>query len=116
MQLAQSGKIFKPYSVFGGNVRDLVKFTQTRYNWENPSQQRAFMDDLAKKLNITNKEDWYKLTRDTVYRYGGGELLRKYEFLPSKLVMSVYPEYLFHITKGKNVISLCDDLTLSCTN
>ncbi len=58
------------------------------------AHQRAFMDDLAKKLNITNQDGWYNIKSHTVHEYGGGGLLlNKYNNSLTKLLASVYPEY-----------------------
>ncbi len=51
------------------------------------------MDDLGKKLNITNQEGWYQTTFDTIKQYGGSSILKHYNHSPSKLLMAVYPEY-----------------------
>ncbi len=52
------------------------------------------MDELAKKLNIIDKEEWYKITIKTIQQNGGSGLLSKYNGSPRKLLTTVYPEYL----------------------
>lgn len=97
--------------VFSGNLESIVqlnKVTNPRYNfknwisiyiefrtWVDLSRQRYFMDLIAKKLNITDKHDWYKVTANTLRKHKvGGLLASKYNNSPSKLLSTVYPEYL----------------------
>ncbi len=70
--------------------------------WSDISNQRTFVVELAKKLNITNQQEWYKVTKATLLRHGCGGLLQKYDGSPSKLLAAVFPEYLF---LGDNVSS-----------
>ncbi len=51
------------------------------------------MDQLAKKLNITDQTAWNQLTIKTVLQNGGASLLYIYRGSLSKLLSSVYPEY-----------------------
>ncbi len=64
-----------------------------RKYWHNLSNQRSFMDNLAKKLNITDHQGWYQVTSTVLQHHGGKGLLAHYDFSPSKLLKSVYPEY-----------------------
>ncbi len=62
------------------------------------SNQRAFLDSLAKKLNINDKEGWYNVTTAVLYRNGGGGLLRgKYNGSLKKMLTTVYSEYPYKI-------------------
>ncbi len=51
------------------------------------------MDEIAKKLNITNHEGWYKATFKMLKTHGATGLLSKYKDSPSLLLTTVYPEY-----------------------
>jgi len=52
------------------------------------------MDDLAKKLNITDSEGWYNITGSTLQEHGGGGLLiGKYNGSVYQLLKEVYPQY-----------------------
>ncbi len=51
------------------------------------------MEDLAKKLNITSPEGWYKINVDTLLKNGAAGFLPKYKNSPSKLIKTIYPEY-----------------------
>ncbi len=73
---------------------DVSKFANVpRKFWYNLEHQRSFMDGLAKKLNIEDKEDWYKVKGPSLLEHGGGRLLMIYNGSMSKLLSSVYPEY-----------------------
>ncbi len=62
--------------------------------WDDVSNQRGFMEDIRKQLNITTQEDWYKsASSKTIIKYGGAQLLKKYGNSVSKLMTTVYPEY-----------------------
>ncbi len=76
---------------------DSTKF-KAKVNWDEPASQRAFMDNLAKKLNITNLDGWYTVQAKTIEQHGGYGLLHKYSNSPRKLITTVYPEYLCPIT------------------
>ncbi len=53
------------------------------------------MDELGKKLNITNQDGWYKLRAKELIAFGGRGLLNlKYNGSIHKLLTVVYPEYL----------------------
>ncbi len=65
------------------------------HHWNSVANQRAFMDELAKKLNIKSPTDWYKVTRGTFTQYGGDGLLQRYHSSFYKLLSSVYAEYPF---------------------
>ncbi len=60
--------------------------------WSYPVQ-RSFMDELAKKLKITEQDSWYNIKWSTLIQNGAGTLLTKYNGSTFKLLKSVYPEY-----------------------
>ncbi len=79
--------------------------------WDDISNHRMFMDDIAKRLKISNPQDWTFLTARVLKQNGGAVLLRKYDNSPSKLLNTVYPEYLAHC---RNTISqLVSNFSLS---
>lgn len=60
--------------------------------WQNSG--REFMDLVAKELNINNKQDWYKVTKEDVSRIESGtRLLRGYNGSMFRLLSGVYTEY-----------------------
>ncbi len=80
------------------NVNDIIthhpsgrRFTG---HWDDINNQRSFLNNLAKKLNINDLSGWYKITQYILEEQGGGGLVRKYNGSPSKLLQTVYPEYL----------------------
>lgn len=75
-----------------GDVTKEWKIPQKGY-WNNVSNQRSFLDDLAKKLNITDPSGWYKLTKQNFEDHCGAGLLQMYNNSPSKLITTLYPEY-----------------------
>ena len=88
---------------------DLMKFKQVPKNhWSSMANQRAFMDDLARRLGFpfvkdsTRKEidepkyemdGWYAVSNQTVIDHGGARLLALYDDSLAKLLASVYPEH-----------------------
>ncbi len=77
------------------------KWDSTKFNcahrlplgyWNVIDNQRAFLDDIAKKLNITQHEDWYRISRRVLQQHGGASLLSKYKNV-HRLLCIVYPEY-----------------------
>ncbi len=62
-------------------------------HWDDMSNQRAFMDTLAPKLNVTHMDDWYNLTCASLQQHGGGRLLAKHNNSLFKLLTKVFPEY-----------------------
>jgi hypothetical protein len=52
------------------------------------------MNDLAKKLNITDYEGWYTVTNRTIRQHGGHGILNQYSQSVSKALAAIYPEYL----------------------
>ncbi len=73
-----------------------VRFVYTQAQpgyWDVVSNQRTFLDDLAKKLNIKNQEGWYKVSASIVRQNGGPTLLWKYNNSLISMLLSVYPEY-----------------------
>ncbi len=65
--------------------------------WKHIQSQRVFLDQIAKTLNITNQNGWYRVTLKTLLQHGGSELLELYNDSTSKLLSTVYPEYLYII-------------------
>ncbi len=70
------------------------KFNYTPHGfWKVPSNQRNFMNTVAKTLNITSSEGWYAITYHKLLDHGAHTLLKRYNNSPSKLLAAVYPEY-----------------------
>ncbi len=59
-----------------------------------PSNRRVFLNSLAKKLNITDQEGWYKITKQTLKQHGGSGLFEYYNNSVSEILKNLFPEYL----------------------
>jgi len=46
--------------------------------WKNPSIQRQFFNEFAKKVNIQNFEDWYSISTVQLKKNGGTSILSLY--------------------------------------
>lgn len=95
---------FKPSFSYTTNVqlssRDLAYAHLFRdfNSLKNISSQKVFMDNIARKMNIHSPEGWYQITKSTIFEFGGKDLLDKYyQGSISKLLQTVYPEYLLSI-------------------
>ncbi len=75
----------------------MISDLHTKGFWKDISNQRIVLDALAKRLNITDQEDWYKVTRKVFVQNGAGGLLQKYSGSPSKLLAAIYPEYPYQL-------------------
>ncbi len=90
--IVDSSNFARPHSFFDNNTYKQFA-TQSPTFWNDISNQKRFIDEIGKHLNITNKEEWYKLTSATLVQYGGSQLLEKFNGSLSKLLSHVYPEY-----------------------
>ncbi len=73
------------------NIGKLSNTVQKGY-WNNISNQRSFLDDLVKRLNIKGMQN---ITAKILQENKGSGLLDKYNCSLSKLLQTVYPEYPF---------------------
>ncbi len=81
--------------------------------WENRQNQRACLDSIAAQLGMKSMEDWYNVSCTTIIDAGAAALLRiqqddgtshalstrVYRRALSNLLMSVYPEYKWDLSK-----------------
>ncbi len=61
--------------------------------WDEKKNQVAFVESMAKKLNVTTKEGWYKVTAHQFTACGGGRLLFKHGGSMIRMLSYVYSEY-----------------------
>eukprot|EP01114_Cavostelium_apophysatum_P015052 TRINITY_DN4029_c1_g1_i1.p1 TRINITY_DN4029_c1_g1~~TRINITY_DN4029_c1_g1_i1.p1 ORF type:complete len:534 (-),score=127.16 TRINITY_DN4029_c1_g1_i1:1284-2885(-) len=91
--------------------------------WKDLSNQREFMDQLAKKLNVQKWEDWYKVTYSDIVDNGGKVISRLYGHSHIKTITTVYPEHNWEYWKFNKVTggywlslsnqrSFCDQVAL----
>eukprot|EP01114_Cavostelium_apophysatum_P021760 TRINITY_DN7678_c1_g1_i3.p1 TRINITY_DN7678_c1_g1~~TRINITY_DN7678_c1_g1_i3.p1 ORF type:complete len:362 (-),score=85.74 TRINITY_DN7678_c1_g1_i3:265-1350(-) len=70
----------------------------------NPSNQRSFLDLLAKKLNIRDLDDWYKVKKKDFVENGGQALLNNYYGgSVSKAITTLYPDHVWKLHRFENV-------------
>ncbi len=78
---------------------DFHKFPQVpKGYWNDITNQRAFLDQLAKRLQITDQDGWYNVTQTTFKKYGASALLELYRYSPSAMLSAVFPEYQSYVT------------------
>ncbi len=80
------------FSLYSGNTKKLVT-EALKPMWGSVNNQRDFMDNLAKELNIKDQNGWYKISTELVKKHGGRELLRFHKNSLLNLLQTVYPEY-----------------------
>src|SRR3954468_6942458 len=62
--------------------------------WENQGNQKQFFDWLGSKLGYKEMDDWYKITQEDIFKYGGRGLLKNYySNSPSKALKAVYSKH-----------------------
>jgi hypothetical protein len=74
-----------------------IKFSRHEKGyWTNPENQQTFLTELGKQLGFEKMEDWYDITRSTIKKHGGGNLLnRRFQSSPLMLLRKVYPKHLW---------------------
>eukprot|EP01118_Nematostelium_gracile_P016455 TRINITY_DN6819_c0_g1_i1.p1 TRINITY_DN6819_c0_g1~~TRINITY_DN6819_c0_g1_i1.p1 ORF type:complete len:345 (+),score=60.30 TRINITY_DN6819_c0_g1_i1:359-1393(+) len=87
-------------SILSEHNWDLSKFTiKTKVRQDDIDQQRQFIDQLGKVLNITHMEDWYNVSAKQIIKNGLGWLLQKYNGSPMKLITSIMKEHSWDLFK-----------------
>jgi hypothetical protein len=56
-------------------------------SWKDLATQKQFLVDLGKKLNIQQKEDWYRISTSQVSKNGGSGLMLIYGSLSKGKVL-----------------------------
>lgn len=67
--------------------------------------QREFFDEIYKQLNLSKMDDWYKISKEDIYNFGGKGLLEK-TFSNSlfSALSNVYPHHSFNSKNFKKKI------------
>lgn len=89
------------------------RFTQTtKCYFDNFDNHKKFVEYLKQKLNYKTKEDWYKLSGELIYKYGGGGLLcNHYGNSTYRFLTKIFPDYKFLPWKFKcSYRGLWDDI------
>lgn len=61
--------------------------------WHDIRNQQDFLNWLSRELGINTMEDWYNVTYNDIYEYGGNNLLQFYSNSHIDLIMSSFPNY-----------------------
>jgi len=75
-------------------------------HWNDRKNQREFLDEFFKTLNLKSWEDWYGVTVEQVQTHGGSGLLANYNNSLKKVLLAVYPEHdwqmhrFFRVSRG----------------
>jgi hypothetical protein len=72
---------------------DVWRSIVPRGYWKDVQNQRHFFDQLAKKLNIQQPENWDKVTLKTVLSEGGTFVNAYYNSSVVQALQSLYPEH-----------------------
>jgi hypothetical protein len=107
-------------SIYSENEWIPWKFHKIPANyWESLENRRKFVDWLGHHLGFKHLDDWYKITMEQMFLYGGRGLLEEYNGSPWRVLKSIYPHHpwiawKFHqVPKGfwkdsQNLLNLCD--------
>ncbi len=91
--------------------RRILRPPVTRGHWDNTTNQKAFLADLGKILNITDPEGWLNVTKNVFKQHGGAGLLKKFQNSTCKLLTNIHPPYKELCRNFVN--SIVNDLKLS---
>lgn len=92
--------IFPEEEITAERVRERLP----KSHWEDKRNQRAFLEELASKLNVTTKEGWRGVTTAEVERFGGVGLLARHGRSLLNALESVYPEEEWPVTSVRPVV------------
>lgn len=71
------------------------KFQHSPKNYyKSLDNQRQFLDHISVELNVNNLDDWYNITATEFRKRGGDGVLHHYNGSISKMLKTLYPEYL----------------------
>ena len=94
-----------------------LKFNSTKPNgyWDNEENILLFLNQIKEKYNLTNANDWDKITSNVIKLNGGGTLFHKYSLFELKSLAC--PDYFFNLPKPvhywekkDNILQLIDQL------
>lgn len=73
---------------------ELLAAAGVRYSWRERASRRAFLENVAKELDITTAQDWKKVKSADVVRRGGSRLLSLYGGSLSAALQDAFPDTL----------------------
>jgi len=83
----------------GSNRRLFFKHLSKNYQqaphgfWDVKQNHKVYCDWPGEQLGNTSMDDWYKITREDISKYGGSTILHEFSASPSKVLQSAYPEH-----------------------
>ena len=82
------------YPNYPWKIENIKKNENTKENFKLIENQRKFMQNLAKKLNIKKLDEWLLISRNKLIENGGRSLLKNYyENNMQKLLENIFPNY-----------------------
>jgi hypothetical protein len=112
----QSRRLALPLEEFDGSIVYALKACYPDHNWKvwkfakvpqgwwtDVKNQRAFFEEIAPELGVSQLSDWYRIPRSRVSQAGGTSLLTGFykNNLPVAL-MAAFPEHQFHLWRFKS--------------
>ena len=83
------------------NDNSVVNKKKRNY-WDDIDNQRAFMDDLGKKIGVKRLEDWNGVAKKVVLEHSGAPMIRKYSNM-QELLETIYPHHEWNVLDRKIV-------------
>lgn len=81
------------------NIHKRKKFPNNY--WDLIDNQKIFLEELSKKFEISNLDDWLSVKVEDIKKNGGSGLLSKYSSF-YECLENIYPNHFWDISKGKN--------------
>ncbi len=74
---------------------DVYRFTSGNGHtyWDDVGHQRSKMDEVARRLNITDHTGWYLVQAKSFKQLGGAIILKQYNGSLLKALATIYPGY-----------------------
>jgi hypothetical protein len=114
-QIEQNGGNSLLRNYYGASPSKLVKSVYSEHSWNefkfsnvhniSNEEQRNYLEELGNKLGIRYMDDWYNITQKLIMENGGSSILQKYKGSPSKMLLSIYPNYPWVLEKFRTKIS-----------
>lgn len=84
------------------STKNLLKPNKYRY-WSKVENQKEFLLQVAKKLNINKLDDWYNVQLKDVMKHGGYRVLAIFQNSIPKMVENVFPEFKWKFHRFRTV-------------
>ena len=80
-------------------MNSIQRSRATRKYWKDKTNQLSKLKEIEQKLGIKEPTDWYKFEKKDVSKYGGGGLLLEYNNSAKKMLIELYPNVKWDLTK-----------------